>query len=75
VRQSKQEGRGREHYGIRNLTGHYADLAVALGAQAEKVEKPAEVIPAIQRGFKANADGRSARVKTITGEEELSKLW
>ena len=58
-----------EKYGIHQLGGDYASLAMALGAYGERVEKVAEIIPAITRGLNENARGRPALIEVITREE------
>ena len=58
-----------EKYDIHQLGGDYADLAMALGAYGERVEKVVEIIPAIKRGLNENARGRPALIEVITKEE------
>ena len=48
------------------LTGNYADLAQALGLHAERVERPDEVAPALQRAERATKEGQAALVECIT---------
>ncbi len=63
-------------YGTRFLCGEYAKVAEGLGAYAERVEKPEEIVPAVQRALKVAADGRPALLEMITKEEnDLSKYW
>jgi acetolactate synthase-1/2/3 large subunit len=50
-------------------TGHYADVARALGAAAERVERVAELEPALARAIRSTQDGRSAVVEVMTREE------
>ena len=56
-------------YGTRDVSGNYAEVAKALGGYAERVEDPAEVGPAIQRGRKATEDGKAALLEFITCAE------
>jgi acetolactate synthase-1/2/3 large subunit len=56
-------------YGTRFLSGSYARVAEGLGAYAEVVETPAEIVPAARRAAKAAADGRPAVLEFITKEE------
>ena len=56
-------------YGTRDVSGNYAEVARALGGYAERVEDPAEVGPAIQRGRRATEDGKAALLEFITCAE------
>ena len=58
-----------EKYRIESLGGDYAELAKALGGYGERVEKAAEVKPAIRRGLAHAAQGRPALLEFITSEE------
>jgi thiamine pyrophosphate-dependent acetolactate synthase large subunit-like protein len=40
-----------------------------MGGQAERVTKPADIIPALQRARKANQDGQAVLLEFITSEE------
>ena len=55
-----------ERYGASSLSGDYAGVARALGGYAERVEAPADVLPALARGRKAVAGGRPALLEFIT---------
>ncbi len=57
-------------YGTRFLSGDYSKVAEGLGAYVEQVEKPAEIIPAVQRAVKVTADSRPALLEIITREEK-----
>ena len=59
-------------YRTRDVGGKYADMAVAMGGYAERVENPAEIGPAIRRARKATEDGRAALLEFITSEETAS---
>ena len=61
-----------ERYRTRDLTGNYADMAKAMGGYAERVEHPADILPAIQRARKATEDGQAALLEFITCEETAS---
>lgn len=56
-------------HGINLQTGRYADVALALGAAGERVDKVADLEPALQRAIRSTQDGRSALVEVITREE------
>ena len=60
-----------DRYGANRLSGNYARVAEALGAHAERVEQPAEVRGALERGIGANREGRPAVVEMITREEPV----
>ena len=63
-------------YGTRFLSGDYSKVAEGLGAYVEKVEKPEEIIPAVKRALKHNAEGRPALLEVITREEpQFSLYW
>jgi acetolactate synthase-1/2/3 large subunit len=58
-----------ERYGLKDLTGDFYQVALALGAYAEQIHTPEEIKPAMQRAMAANADGRPALLEFITKEE------
>lgn len=58
-----------ELYGTRDIGGNYADMALAMGGWAERVDDPADVGPAILRARKATEDGQASLLEFITSEE------
>lgn len=58
-----------ERYRVRDIGGNYADLGRAMGGYAERIEKPDEIAPAIQRARKMNDDGRAVLLEFITSQE------
>jgi acetolactate synthase-1/2/3 large subunit len=65
-----------EKYRLKYLTGDYAKVADGLGVYAERVEKPEDVIPAIQRATQVTQSGRPALLEIITREDPtFSKYW
>jgi acetolactate synthase-1/2/3 large subunit len=58
-----------ERYRARDIGGNYADMARAMGGYAERVEKPDEIVPAIQRARQHNESGRAVLLEFITSEE------
>ena len=58
-----------ERYNLNRQTGDYTKLGEALGGYSERVEKPGDIIPALQRGKKAVDSGRAALLEIITREE------
>jgi acetolactate synthase-1/2/3 large subunit len=64
-----------DSFAFTNLYGEYADLARSLGAYGERVEDPAQIIPAIGRARAAIAKGQPALIEFMTKEENtLSRL-
>ncbi len=64
-----------EKYNVKGLSGQFSEVAQALGASAEKVTEPKDIIPAIQRGLEVTKNGRPAVLEFITREEgEYSKF-
>lgn len=65
-----------ERYGTKFLSGDYAKIAEGLGGYSEKIEKPEDIIPAIQRAKKVVDSGRPALLEMITREDtDFSKPW
>ena len=58
-----------ERYGTKFLTGNYSDVARALGAHAQRVERPEGIAPALQAAIQATHDGQAAVIEFITREE------
>jgi acetolactate synthase-1/2/3 large subunit len=58
-----------ERYRARDIGGNYADLGRAMGGYAERIEKPDDIIPALQRARKHNDEGRAVLLEFITSEE------
>src|SRR5207253_9991648 len=49
-----------EKYRSTDISGNYAAFAQALGGYGERVEKPADIVPAIKRGIAATQGGKPA---------------
>jgi acetolactate synthase-1/2/3 large subunit len=58
-----------ERYGARDLGGDYRAVALALGADAERVERPSEIRPALERAIRTTEAGRCAVLEFMTGAE------
>ncbi len=59
-----------QRYRARDTIGNYAEMGRAMGGYAERVENPAEIVPAIQRAVKANREEeRPALLEFITKQE------
>ncbi len=57
-------------YNTRDLGGNYADMGRAMGGYAERIEDPAQVIPAFQRARRVTEeDGRAVLLEFITSAE------
>lgn len=72
----KHIGRADELYNARHITGDYSRIAEGLGARAERVERPGEIIPAVRRAVQASQDGRPTLIEVMTREElGFSRYW
>jgi acetolactate synthase-1/2/3 large subunit len=58
-----------EKFDLDKVTGNYSMLAEALGGYSERVEKPEDIIPAVQRAKEANDSGKAALLEIMTQEE------
>jgi acetolactate synthase-1/2/3 large subunit len=58
-----------DRYRTRDIGGNYADMGRAMGGQAERVEKPSDIVPALERARKANEEGKAVLLEFITSEE------
>ena len=58
-----------ERYGIKDLTGKYAEVVHAMGGYSERIEKTVEIIPAIRRAEGIVAEGQPALREIITERE------
>jgi thiamine pyrophosphate-dependent acetolactate synthase large subunit-like protein len=58
-----------ERYGTKYLSGNYSEVARGLGAFAERVERPEEIVPALRRGIDQTREGKPALLEFITREE------
>ena len=64
-----------EVYGTRWLTGDYTKICDGLGAHAERVERPGEIKPAVERAMAANAKGQPAVLEFITVEDNAASVY
>ena len=55
-----------ERYNIDRCGGDYAKIAEGLGLYSEKIERPGEIIPAIERAKAVTETGRPALLDVIT---------
>lgn len=58
-----------ELFGTKQLSGNYGQVAAGLGAVSRRIEKPEEIVPAIESGIAATREGRPAVLEFITREE------
>jgi thiamine pyrophosphate-dependent acetolactate synthase large subunit-like protein len=64
-----------EKYRTTDISGDYAMMARAFGGYGERVEKPEDIVPAIQRGIRATQEGKPALLEFITSKEtQVSRL-
>ena len=64
-----------EKYRSTDISGDYAAFARAMGGYGERIEKPADIVPALKRGIAATARGQPALLEFITSkEEEVSRF-
>ncbi len=63
------EGQKRRH--MVDISGDYTGIALALGAHAERVEVPAEIIPAITRARKEMDNGKPVLLEIIVKPEGM----
>jgi len=60
-----------QNYNSNKLSGDYAAVARGLGAYAERVEQPGDVVEAIKRGMQATREGQPVVLEMITKEEPV----
>ncbi len=64
-----------ERYGTKFLTGNYAQVAAALGAHAERIEKPGELAGAFARAKGLTEEGTPVLLEVISSEEADIPYW
>ncbi|HEX7372906.1 MAG TPA: thiamine pyrophosphate-dependent enzyme, partial [Thermodesulfobacteriota bacterium] len=63
-------------YGTRFLGGDYCKVAEGLGAYAERIDHPKDIIPAVRRAVEKTKTGKPVVLEVITKEENrLPKYW
>lgn len=55
-----------EKFRSTDISGHYADMAKAFGGYGERIEQPADIIPAIERGIRKTEEGVPVLLEFIT---------
>ncbi|MHB1132535.1 MAG: thiamine pyrophosphate-requiring protein [Chloroflexota bacterium] len=72
----KQLPTATQKYRTRFISGDYYKVAEGLGAYAERVERPEEIIPAVQRALQVTKGGKPVLLEVVTREEpQLSVYW
>ena len=64
-----------ERYNTKRLSGNYSEVARGLGAHAQRVEQPADVVPALERAIGQTREGNPALIEFITREEPDMAMW
>jgi acetolactate synthase-1/2/3 large subunit len=64
-----------EKFRATDISGDYAAMARAFGGYGERVEKPADIVPAIKRGIAATERGEPALLEFITTKEVAVSKW
>ena len=59
----------REKYGVSHMQGDYAKIAEGMGAVGLKVEKVAEMAPALEQAKRLNADGKTVLIDVRSNME------
>jgi acetolactate synthase-1/2/3 large subunit len=62
-------------YRSTDISGHYADLARALGGYGERVTEPGDVMPAIRRGIEKTQAGTPVLLEFITSQERAQSRF
>jgi len=65
----KMQPVAQERYGIKRLSGSYAEVASALGASASRVELPEEIAPSLQKALGEVREGKTVMLEIITRPE------
>ena len=58
-----------QKYRSTDISGNYADFAKALGGYGERVSRPEDIVPAIQRGIQKTREGTPALLEFMTCRE------
>jgi acetolactate synthase-1/2/3 large subunit len=57
-------------YHINSLSGNYSKIAEGMGSDAERVEKPEDIVPAVQRAQKLVNSGKPVLLEFVTRVED-----
>jgi acetolactate synthase-1/2/3 large subunit len=64
-----------EKFRATDISGDYAAMARAFGGYGERVESPADIVPALKRGIAATERGEPALLEFITSKEVAVSKW
>jgi acetolactate synthase-1/2/3 large subunit len=64
-----------KRYQLKKLSGNFAEVAQALGAHSERIDKPHDIIPAIQRALAATAAGQPSVLEVMIKEEGAASTF
>jgi thiamine pyrophosphate-dependent acetolactate synthase large subunit-like protein len=64
-----------EKYCSTDISGNYSEMARAFGGYGERVTRPAEIIPAIERAMRKTQEGTPALLEFITAKEHQYSLY
>jgi acetolactate synthase I/II/III large subunit len=62
-------------YQLKKLSGNFAEVAQALGAHGERIHKPHEIVPAIQRAIEVTRSGQPAVLEVMISEEGATSTF
>jgi acetolactate synthase-1/2/3 large subunit len=58
-----------------DISGNYAEMAKAFGGYGERVTRPEDIVPAIQRGIRQTEEGTPALLEFITNQEQVFSMF
>ncbi len=58
-----------ELYNTRDLSGNYAGMGREMGGYSQRIEDPAEIVPAFQRARRMTEEGKAVLLEFITAVE------
>jgi acetolactate synthase-1/2/3 large subunit len=64
-----------KRYQLKKLSGNFAEVAQALGAHSERIDKPHDVVPAIHRALAATTAGQPAVLEVMIKEEGAASTF
>jgi thiamine pyrophosphate-dependent acetolactate synthase large subunit-like protein len=64
-----------ERYRLKKLSGNFSEVAQALGAYSEKIDKPHDIVPALRRALDTTRAGQPAVLEVMTKEEGATSTF
>ena len=58
-----------EKYGSTDISGNYSEMAKAFGGYGERIERPEDIVPAIERGIRKTQEGTAVLLEFITQQD------